>query len=158
MSTWEVDDTSGVGEVEVLCLCVHSHDWRVLKVRQATHKWTHTLFYTNTHRGTDPLSGLAVIHDRAHTGLCWLVSQCPILLGPQFVSTQQARTVSVCVKLFVCVFPVWEKKKWKETGERKEGRGIKAERQQRRRRERHRQENMLPFSLSPVRPALAHTW
>lgn len=96
-----------------------------------------------------------MIHDWAHTGPYWFVSQRPILLGHQFV-----HTVCVTLKLFVfgCVFLVSveglkeKKKRWKKTGEREGDGGIKAEQQKRGRWERHRQESMLSFSLSPSLP------
>lgn len=111
----------------------------------------YTRVCTNTNRCTDPLQGLAVICDWAHAGFYGSVSHSPILLGETVcehtASTHgKSSTEGVCVCLPLSVVGLREEY-WKKTWE-KTGREIKAEWQQRRRRERHRQEDILPFSFS----------
>lgn len=88
-----------------------------------------------------------MIHDWAHTRLYWCVSlsQCPILLGCQFVCTHSiCQGEVVCVCIFVSVEGLREGR----IGRRKEEGQIKAEQWQKGRRGQHRQENVLSHSLS----------
>lgn len=121
-----------------VCVCSQL----LLKVKSSaslTHMNTHRFVYTNTHRDTGPLSGLPVIHD---CSTHWAVLGCVSVSGshptgmPVCLHTQLCATVKL---LCLCMSAevLREAKKWKKTGGKKRGGGIKAERWQTGSRERH---------------------
>lgn len=138
---------------KLTCVCVITvmtdSNEKSLEKRKFRKPHTWTLVKANTLRGTDALWGKAAIRDRAHTGLYWF----GVLLGRQFVCTHsECYPGAVCVSLLICEGSEGRRAE----GDRREERQQRNQRAEKRDRESHRQGNMLPFSLSPIGPSLAH--